>query len=89
MKKKLALLNLFSVIVVIAVNYASQAFRWNDITIGEMSARYDNLFTPAPYAFAIWGLIFWSYCVRAISDQKGIFQQKILLLLSKQVTGLQ
>ncbi|HEA28503.1 MAG TPA: tryptophan-rich sensory protein [Leeuwenhoekiella sp.] len=58
MKKKLAVINLLSVIVVIAVNYTSQAFRWNDTTIGEMSARYNNLFTPAPYAFAIWGLIF-------------------------------
>ncbi|MAW96189.1 MULTISPECIES: tryptophan-rich sensory protein [unclassified Leeuwenhoekiella] len=58
MKKKLAILNLLSVILVLAVNGLSQAQRWNDTTIGEMSARYDNLFTPAGYAFSIWGLIF-------------------------------
>ncbi len=58
MKKKLALLNLCSVILVIAVNYISQALRLNNTTIGEISGRYDNLFTPASYAFAIWGLIF-------------------------------
>lgn len=58
MKKKLAILNLLSVILVLAVNGLSQAQRWNDTTIGEMSARYDNLFTPAGYAFSIWGFIF-------------------------------
>ncbi|MEP3378966.1 MAG: tryptophan-rich sensory protein, partial [Maribacter dokdonensis] len=58
MKKKLSILNLVSVVLVIAVNYISQAFSLNDTTIGEMSRRYDNLFTPAGYAFAIWGIIF-------------------------------
>lgn len=58
MKKTLALLNLFSVVLVIAVNYVSQAIRINETTIGEVSNKYFNLFTPASYAFAIWGLIF-------------------------------
>lgn len=58
MKKTLAILNLLSVILVIVVNYVSQALRLNDTTIGEISRKYDNLFTPASYAFAIWGIIF-------------------------------
>jgi len=58
MKKKLALFNFLSVILVIAVNYISQAIRINETTIGEVSNKYFNLFTPAGYAFAIWGLIF-------------------------------
>lgn len=58
MNKKLSILNLTSVILVIAVNYISQAISFNDTTIGEISARYVNLFTPASYAFAIWGIIF-------------------------------
>src|SRR6056297_265357 len=58
MKKTFAILNLLSVILVIAVNYISQALRLNDTTIGEISQKYDNLFTPASYAFAIWGIIF-------------------------------
>ena len=60
MKKKLAILNLLSVILVLAVNGLSQAQCWNDTTIGEMSARYDNLFTPAGYAFSIWGECFFN-----------------------------
>ena len=58
MHKSLALLNFASVLFVIGVNYVSQALRLNNTTIGEVSNTYDNLFTPASYAFSIWGLIF-------------------------------
>ena len=77
MKKRFALLNLSSVILVIAVNYVSQVLRLNNTTIGEMSAAYDNLFTPASYAFAIWGLIFLSLLAY------GIFQIKRAFFSSK------
>jgi len=56
--KRYALVNLASVILVLVVNGLSQSQRWNNTTIGEISNTYDNLFTPASYAFAIWGLIF-------------------------------
>lgn len=58
MKKTFALVNFLSVILVLLINGLSQAQRWNDTTIGEISGKYDNLFTPASYAFSIWGLIF-------------------------------
>ena len=58
MKKKLAIINLLSVIVVITVNYYAQIFKINGVTVGEVSNKYDTLFTPAGYAFAIWGVIF-------------------------------
>ncbi|MEO9892370.1 tryptophan-rich sensory protein [Aurantibacter sp.] len=58
MQRRLSLLNLFSVLLVITVNYISQAIRFNETTIGEVSNKYFNLFTPEGYAFAIWGLIF-------------------------------
>jgi hypothetical protein len=77
MKKILALLNLFSVILVIAVNYISQAIRLNDTTIGEISSKYDNLFTPASYAFAIWGIIFLSLL------GYGIFQVRLAFFSDK------
>lgn len=73
MKKLLALLNLLSVILVIGVNYISQALRLNDTTIGEISREYENLFTPASYAFAIWGLIFLSLFGYAIFQVKRAF----------------
>ena len=58
MKKTYAIVNFLSVLLVLAVNGLSQAQRWNDTTIGEASDKYENLFTPAGYAFSIWGVIF-------------------------------
>lgn len=40
------------------MNYASAAGVFFDTTQGDMSANYDTLFTPAGYAFSIWGLIY-------------------------------
>ena len=58
MQKRLSIINLTSVVLVILINYVSQAIRINETTIGDISNKYFNLFTPAGYAFAIWGLIF-------------------------------
>ena len=58
MLKKLAIFNFLSVIAAIAVNYLAQTGFINDTTMGEMSRNYSNLFTPADYAFSIWGLIY-------------------------------
>ncbi len=51
-------MNTTSVVFAIGVNYYSQAFGINGNTVGSISNRYDNLFTPAGYAFSIWGIIF-------------------------------
>ena len=58
MKKILAIINFLSVILVLVINGLSQSQRWNNTTVGEISNKFGNLFTPAPYAFSIWGLIF-------------------------------
>lgn len=77
MKKTLAIMNLLSVILVIAVNYISQAIRINETTIGEVSNRYFNLFTPAGYAFAIWGIIFLSLLAYGVFQvRRAYFSQK-------------
>ncbi len=73
MKKTLALLNLLSVIIVIFVNYLSQSLRFNNTTIGELSNQHNNLFTPAGYAFAIWGLIFFSLLGYAAFQIRRVF----------------
>jgi len=56
--KILASLNLISVIFTLFVNYYTQAIKLNGNTIGSLSEKYENLFTPAGYAFSIWGLIY-------------------------------
>lgn len=60
MIKRLAVLNFLSLLLAIAVNVLAQLGKINDQTIGEVSHRYPNLFTPADYTFSIWGLIYLS-----------------------------
>lgn len=49
---------LLTFIIMIAVNIAANTIPINGITTGEVSNMYPNLFAPAAYAFAIWGLIY-------------------------------
>jgi len=58
MKKTLQILNIISFLLVVAVNYFSNTGAINGETMGSVSAEYENLFTPAGYAFSIWGLIY-------------------------------
>lgn len=59
MKIKLfSILNLISVIFLIAWNGYANTGNYNGKSVGDLSAEYNNLFTPASYAFSIWGIIF-------------------------------
>lgn len=51
-------LNSASLILTIIVNYLVGTGNTGSATVGEISEKYQNLFTPAGYAFAIWGLIY-------------------------------
>lgn len=57
-KTSLLILNLSALILTIAINYLSSAGLLSGTTIREISAKYNNYFTPAGYAFSIWGLIY-------------------------------
>ena len=50
--------NVIGFIVTIIVNGAANALPLNGVTTGELSDKYGNLFTPAGYVFAIWGVIY-------------------------------
>lgn len=56
--KLLSLLNLAVSLLLIYWNYLSNTGVISGKTIGDLSDKYDSLFTPAGYAFAIWGVIF-------------------------------
>lgn len=58
MVKVFRILNMAALIVTIAVNYLSNTGFFNNETMASISARFQNLFTPAGYAFSIWGLIY-------------------------------
>jgi hypothetical protein len=54
----LASVNAVVTVVVIGWNYWTARYGLAGNTVGGMSDAYDTLFTPAGYAFSIWGVIF-------------------------------
>lgn len=58
MQKTLAVANIIALIVTVFLNYLSNTGFINGNTMSSVSAAYQNLFTPAGYAFSIWGLIY-------------------------------
>ena len=58
MKKILQICNGIALVSTIIINYLSNTGAINNTTIGEVSNNLNSLFTPAGYAFAIWGFIY-------------------------------
>ena len=58
MKKILQISNGIALVSTIIINYLSNTGWINNTTIGEVSDQIDSLFTPAGYAFSIWGFIY-------------------------------
>lgn len=65
-RKLISLINLFSVILLIGWTGYLNTGNFNGNTMGSVSRIYGNLFTPADYAFSIWGLIFIGLMVFAV-----------------------
>ncbi|KOF01609.1 membrane protein [Roseivirga seohaensis subsp. aquiponti] len=73
MKKLYAVLNLLVILAVIFWNYWSNTGGINGKTVGELSSEYFNLFTPAGYAFSIWGVIFIGLIVLGVNQVQLAF----------------
>lgn len=58
MTKALSIANALMVGATIAWNYTAGTSGINGNTVSSLSREYDTLFTPASYAFSIWGVIF-------------------------------
>lgn len=58
MKKVLQICNGIALVSTIIINYLSNTGAINNTTIGEVSNNLNSFFTPAGYAFAIWGFIY-------------------------------
>ncbi|MDP2454608.1 MULTISPECIES: tryptophan-rich sensory protein [unclassified Kaistella] len=58
MIKKLQISNGLFLVFTIIFNYLSNTGIFNGKTIANVSNQYHNLFTPAGYAFSIWGFIY-------------------------------
>lgn len=71
-----AVSNFVIVLFVIFWNYWLNTGVINGNTVGDISDKYDNLFTPAGYAFAIWGAIFLGLLVLTINQLRLAFKDK-------------
>lgn len=76
MKKTLQLSNIIALLITIIMNYLSNTGVFNNSTMATVSAKYQNLFTPAGYAFSIWGLIYIGLIAFAIYQSQGLFNKK-------------
>lgn len=59
-------LTLVVVAAAIAYSYLADVLAPGGSDIATVSRRYDNAFTPAPFAFAIWGLIYGSFVAHCV-----------------------
>lgn len=73
MTKIRAVINLLLVAAVIFISYYSSIEGINGQTQASVSAGLSTNFTPAPYAFSIWGVIFVMLVVIAIKDIRQAF----------------
>ena len=73
MKKLLQIANGVAFVSMVVVNYLSNTGIYKDTTIGEVSADLNNLFTPAGYAFSIWGVIYLLLLGFAIYQGRSLF----------------
>lgn len=66
MKKGLAVLNMIVILGVISWNYYTTINGFKGSEVGAVSDNLNNLFTPAGYAFSIWGIIFLGLIITGI-----------------------
>lgn len=76
MKKVIQVLNVVTLLFTILINYTYSRPQPGRPAISEISARYDNLFTPAGYAFGIWGLIYAGLLLFAGYQLRSLFNKK-------------
>ncbi|MDR9398920.1 MAG: tryptophan-rich sensory protein [Salibacter sp.] len=76
MKRITQLLAIVTFIGTLYVNYLSNTGDINNETMASVSRQYFNLFTPAGYAFSIWGLIYLAQTTFLVKMCADIFKQK-------------
>ena len=75
MKKTLQIANIIAFVVMVFVNYLSNTGAINNTTIGNVSDSLNTLFTPAGYAFSIWGIIYLFLLGFIIYQSRSLFKK--------------
>lgn len=76
MTKLLSIANALALIITLAINYLSNTGIFNGNTMETVSDSYANLFTPAGYAFSIWGLIYLGLLAYVVYTGRSAFSGK-------------
>ncbi len=71
--------NIVALVVVVLVNALADGLPLGGVTTGAVSATYESLFTPANYAFAIWGVIYVALFAYAIYQARPVRRQNVKL----------
>lgn len=75
MKKTLQITNIIAFVLIILVNGLGSTGALNGTTIASISDANPNLFTPAGYAFSIWGLIYLMLLGFIIYQSRSLFKK--------------
>ena len=75
MKKTLQIANGIALVATIVMNYLSNTGVFNGNDMKTLSDKYHNYFTPAGYAFSIWGLIYIGLFAFVIYTGRGLFKK--------------
>ncbi|MBT0607209.1 tryptophan-rich sensory protein [Aequorivita echinoideorum] len=73
MKKTLQIANIIAFITTVFINYLGSSGAINGTTMGDISDPLKNLFTPADYAFSIWGFIYMLLLGFIIYQSRSLF----------------
>ncbi|HET8858965.1 hypothetical protein [Marivirga sp.] len=96
MKKLIGIINFVSVIAIVYWNYVVSTGAINGNKMGQLSDEINSLFTPAGYAFSIWGIIYLGLFINAIwylvqafknKNQETLAQQGIWLTIANIASG--
>lgn len=71
----LSILNLLALLIHITVSYFTQLKLINEQDVGEVSDRYESLFTPDGLTFAIWGVIYTALLFFCIYHTRMAYKQ--------------
>lgn len=77
MNKILQLTNGIALVITLVINYLSNTGLFNGNTMATVSRRYQNYFTPAGYAFAIWGLIYVGLLCYVVYQGRGLIKKTV------------
>lgn len=70
------ILNIIGLIFMLLINFLANYLPLNDIPTDEISDKYYNIFTPAGFTFAIWGIIYLALIILVGSLTLGMIRNK-------------